>query len=76
MNQLTPHLTITSCPACAATTFKIINAKPVVSKFQNLLVQCISCKEIIGVVQNDDTEMLMRDMKNIIPSPIRDDSRK
>ena len=53
-------MVINPCPACENKSFEIITAKPIELKYKILVVQCSSCKHVIGTLSNDETEKIIQ----------------
>lgn len=62
--QKNPMTTPNPCPSCGNQSFEITSAKPVDLKYQILLVQCASCKHVIGTLSNEETEKIMQVLAN------------
>lgn len=49
-----------NCPECSHQAYEIVSAKPINFKHQILVVQCASCKHVIGTLNNDETEKIIQ----------------
>ena len=50
------------CPKCSNHAYEIVCAKPIKLKHQILVVQCALCKHVIGTLNNDENEKLMKSL--------------
>ena len=49
-----------NCPKCSNHAYEIVCAKPLKLKHQILIVQCASCKQVIGTLNNEENEKLIQ----------------
>lgn len=53
-------MVVNNCPSCTNQSFEIVCAKPIELKYKILVVQCVCCKYVIGTLNNEEAEKIIR----------------